>query len=77
MNGGIWLMPDRLDEIQKAMLSRARVRFGPIYPITRFENDFTRNDKNEYVLWFNTEDGSSHALEQIADDTPKAVAVKE
>jgi hypothetical protein len=39
-----WLSPDRLTEKQKALCNKARVKFGPIYPITRYENDFIEYD---------------------------------
>jgi hypothetical protein len=74
-----WLRPDRLDEIQKAMIRRARVKFGPIYPMpdSKIENDFTKAPGGSWVFWFHTEDGSSHCLMQESQDTPTATAVKE
>jgi hypothetical protein len=68
-----WLSPpENFTPVQKNMIKRARLRFGPIYPIlNRHADGFTVADGQDgkLIFWFVDERQSSHLINQIPEDT--------
>ena len=57
-----------MNEIEQTLIKRARKQFKHIYPCSSkkgLKECFTVED-NQLILWFNTEDDSTHIITQDA-----------
>jgi hypothetical protein len=55
-----------MNEIEQTLINRARKQFKQIYPCSSkkgLKECFTVED-NQLILWFNTEDDSTHIIKQ-------------